>query len=121
VPELIGARPPAAPVAGVAARGAEEGKGSTRVPVPGSLRLGRQRSDGGLTMKAAAGRAPVRVTRGSKMGQGGAVGGGDAGCLFIGSEGERGGRASKGNGRRWWCAIMVVEQSFHEGIDRGGG
>jgi hypothetical protein len=25
---------------------------------------------------------------------------------FIGSEGERGGRASEGNGRRRWCAIM---------------
>jgi hypothetical protein len=49
------------------------------------------------------------------------VGGGDAGHLFIGSEGERGGRASKGNGRRRWCAIMVVERSFQEGIDRGGG
>jgi hypothetical protein len=61
VPELMGARPPVALVARVAGRGAEEGKGSVGVPVPGSPRLERRRSSGALTMKAAVGRAPVRV------------------------------------------------------------
>jgi hypothetical protein len=63
VPELIGARPPAAPLTGVAGRGAEEGKGSTRVE--------RRWSNDASVMKAVAGRASVRVTRGSEMGQGG--------------------------------------------------
>jgi hypothetical protein len=78
VPELIGARPPAALVAGVAGRGAEEGKGSTGVPVLGSPGL-RRRWSGGASVN----RAPVRVTRGSEMGQGGAVRGEDARAPFY--------------------------------------
>jgi hypothetical protein len=65
VPELIGARPLATPVAGVAGQGAEQGKGSTGVPVPGSPGLGRWQSSGALVVKVAAGRALVRVARGS--------------------------------------------------------
>jgi hypothetical protein len=41
------------------------------------------------------------------------------GHLFIGLEGERGGRASEGNERRWWCTIMVVEAFVSIG-DRPG-
>jgi hypothetical protein len=33
------------------------------------------------------------------------------GSHFIGSEGERGGRASEWNGRRWWCTIMVLKEA----------
>jgi hypothetical protein len=69
VPELIGAQPLAAPVAGVVGRGAEEGKGSTGVLGPGSPGLRRRRSGGALAMKVAVGRALVRVAQGSKMGQ----------------------------------------------------
>jgi hypothetical protein len=47
------------------------------------------------------------------------VGGGDARRPFIGSEGERGGRASEGNGRRRWGTIMVVEATISRG-DRPG-
>jgi hypothetical protein len=83
VPELIGARPPAASVAGVARRGAEEGKGSTGVPVPGSPGLRRRWCNGASVVKVAVGRALVRVARGSEMGHGGAVGGGDAGAPFY--------------------------------------
>jgi hypothetical protein len=72
VPELIGAQPLAAPVVRVVEREVEEGKGSTGVPVPGSPGLRRWRSGGASMVKAAIGRAPVRVTWGSKMGQGGA-------------------------------------------------
>jgi hypothetical protein len=68
MPELIGARSLAALVAGVARRGAEEGKGSTGVPVPGSLGLRRRRSDGVSVVKAVVGRVPVRVAQGSEMG-----------------------------------------------------
>jgi hypothetical protein len=55
----------------------------------------------------------MRVTRGSEMGQGG-VGEerweeGMLGRPFVGSEGQRGDRASEGNGRWRWCAIMVME------------
>jgi hypothetical protein len=110
VPELIGAQPSAAPVARVAEREAEEEKGSTGVPVLGSPGLRRQRSGGMSAVKAVAGRAPVRVTQGLEMGQGGAVGGGDARAPFLGLEGERGGRALEGNGRPFW-----------EGISQGGG
>jgi hypothetical protein len=38
---------------------------------------------------------------------------------FIGLEGERGSRATKGNGRRWWCTMMVVEAAVLGG-DRPG-
>jgi hypothetical protein len=40
-------------------------------------------------------------------------------CPFIGSEGERGGRASEMNGRRRWCTIMVMKAAVSEG-DRAG-
>jgi hypothetical protein len=70
--ELIRAQPPAAPVAGVAERGVEVGKGSTGVLVPGSPGLRRRQSDGASVVKVAAGRALVWVARGLKMGQGGA-------------------------------------------------
>jgi hypothetical protein len=70
VPKFIGAHPPAAPVVGVVGRGVEEGKGSTGIPVPGSLGLKRQWSRDTSAVKAAAGRALVRVTRGSETGQG---------------------------------------------------
>jgi hypothetical protein len=50
------------------------------------------------------------------------------GHSFIGLEGERGGQVTEGNGRRWWCAIMVVEaavsggdrQGWWWGVMRGG-
>jgi hypothetical protein len=42
---------------------------------------------------------PLRCLRDPTKGRGGAVGGADAGHPFIGSEGERGGRASERNGR----------------------
>jgi hypothetical protein len=38
---------------------------------------------------------------------------------FIGLEGEWGGRVTEGNGRRWWCAMMVVEAAVLGG-DRLG-
>jgi hypothetical protein len=59
VPEVIGARPPVAPMAGVAGRGSEEGKWSTGVPVPSSLGLERWRSGIASVVKAVAGRTPV--------------------------------------------------------------
>jgi hypothetical protein len=122
VPELIRARPPAALVAGVVGRGAEEGEGSTGVPVPGSPGLRRWRSGGASVVKAVAGRASVQVARGFKMGQGGAGGAGEEGMPgrpFIGSKGERGGRASEGNGQWWWCTIMVVEVAVSGGDQPG--
>jgi hypothetical protein len=123
MPELIEARSLAAPVVGVAGRGAEEGKGSTGVLVPSSPGLGRQWSGGASVVKAAEGRAPVRVTSGSEMRQGG-VGEeqwkeGMPGHPFMGSEGEQGGRALEGNNRRWCCPIMVVEAAVSGG-DRLG-
>jgi hypothetical protein len=108
--ELIGAQPSAAQVAGVVGRGAEEGKESTGVIVSGSPGFGRRRSGGASAVKATVGRALVWVTWGSKMGQGGAVGGGDAGAPFY--------RVSGGAGRpgvRGEWAVMVVH---HNG---GGG
>jgi hypothetical protein len=95
------------------------------VPVSGSPGLERRRSSGALAVKAAAGRAPVRVAQGSEMGQGGAREErwveGIPGRPFIGSEGERGGRASEGNGQRQWCAIMVVEVDILGGDRASGG
>jgi hypothetical protein len=123
MPERTRARPPATLVAGVARRGAEEGKGSTGVLILSSPGLERQWSGGASVVKAAKGRAPVRVTSGSEMGQGG-VGEeqwkeGMPGHPFMGSEGERGGRALVGNNRRWCCPIMVVEAAVSGG-DRPG-
>jgi hypothetical protein len=37
------------------------------------------------------------------------------GLPFIGSEGDRGGRASERNGRRRWCAIMAMKAVVSEG------
>jgi hypothetical protein len=43
---------------------------------------------------------------------------------FIGLEGERGGQASERNGRRMWCAIMVMKAAVSVGnwvgSDEGG-
>jgi hypothetical protein len=98
VPELIGARPLATLVARVARRGAEEGNGSTGVPVQDSPGVGRQRSGITSVVKAVAGRVPVWVARGSEMGQGGTGverwEEGMPGHPFIGSEGEQGDHAS---------------------------
>jgi hypothetical protein len=122
VPELIEARPPSALVAGVAGRGAEEGNGSTGVPITGSPGLGRQRSGVTSAMKVAGGggrRALVRVARGSEMGQGGTREErweeGMPGCPFIRSKGEQGSRASEGNRWRRWCIIMVLEAAVSRG------
>jgi hypothetical protein len=67
VPELIEARPPAALVAGVAGRGAGELRGAR-----GYRFRAHRGSEGGGAVKAAVGRALVRVTWGMEMGQGGA-------------------------------------------------
>jgi hypothetical protein len=132
VPELIGAQPSAVPVARVARRGAEEGKGSTGVPVLGSPGLGRRRRGGMSVVKAVAGRTPVRVSQGLEMGQGGAVGGGDARAPFYrvgggaGRPGIGGERAAILGGDRpgwWWgemrCGAPAVTGA--EGAPRGGG
>jgi hypothetical protein len=55
----------------------------------------------------------------ARMIRGGAVGVGDAGSPFIGSEGERGDRASEGNGWRQWCGIMVMEAAISGGDQSG--
>jgi hypothetical protein len=74
-------------------------------------------------VKAVAGRAPVRGRSG--LGIGAKRRGeerleeGMLGRSFIGLEGERGGQATEGNERRWWCAIMVVEAAV-SGRDRQG-
>jgi hypothetical protein len=119
MPELIGARPPAALVAGVAGRGADEGKGSMGVPVLGSPGIRRRRSGGVSVVKAVVGRVPVQVAQGSEMGQGGAGEEwweeGMPGRPFIGSEWEQGAQASEGNGRWRWCTVMVVEATVSGG------
>jgi hypothetical protein len=69
MPELIEARPPVALVAGVAGRGAEDRKGSTGVPVPGSPRLKRWQCVGGGGESSGVGRS------GLINGQGGGSGG----------------------------------------------
>jgi hypothetical protein len=57
-----------------------------------------------MVVKAAAGRAPVRsrsrLRIRARRSEGGAVGGGMPGHPFIGLEGERGSRATEGNGHR---------------------
>jgi hypothetical protein len=37
------------------------------------------------------------------------------GCLFIGSKGERDGRASERNGWQRWCSIMAMKAAISEG------
>jgi hypothetical protein len=63
-----------------------------------------------MVVRAAAVETPVRSALGLReQGNGGEDECGEEGPAprpFIGSEGERGGRASEGNGRRRWCAIM---------------
>jgi hypothetical protein len=88
VPELIGAQHL---VAGVVGRGAEEGKGSMGVPVPGSPGLRRRWSvngEGGGGESSCAGRSGLR--NGARRSGGGAVGGGDAGVPFYRSGGGAG-------------------------------
>jgi hypothetical protein len=75
-----------------------------------SPELGRQRGDRAMAVRATAVGSPVRSVlrlRDWEMGGGDECGEkGRAPHPFIGSEGERGGRVSEGNGRRRWCAIM---------------
>jgi hypothetical protein len=73
-------------------QGAGEEEGSTGVPIPGSPRLGRQRSGGATTVKATVEERSSRARSGcrerGRRGEGGAVGAVDAGRPFIGSEGS---------------------------------
>jgi hypothetical protein len=102
--------------------------GHCRVPELVGARKG-EHEGGASAVKAAAGRALVRVTRGSEMGQGGAGEEGMLGHPFIGSEEDRGGWASEGNMRWRWCTIMLVEvvvsggdrPGWRWGVMRGGG
>jgi hypothetical protein len=120
VPELIGARPPTAPVAKVAERGVEEGKGSTGVPVLGSPGLRRWRrvsGEGGRGESSGAGHLGLRNWArgaGEERWEEGMLG-----RSFIGSKGDQGDRASKGNGRRWQCIIIVVEVAVSGGDQLG--
>jgi hypothetical protein len=86
-----------------------------------------------MAVKAAAGRALVWGRSGLEIGArrsgGEVVGGGDSGAPLVGLEGERGRQTMEGNGRRWWCAMMVVEVAvlggdrlgWWWGVMRGGG
>jgi hypothetical protein len=124
-PELIGARPPAPPVVEVAGRGVEEEEGSTGLPVPVSPGLGRRRSNTAMTVKVAVEERSVLACSGrrerGRSGGGGVMRRGGVGRPFIGSEGERGGRASEGNGRwRWWPSGAITPGS-KDGIITPGG
>jgi hypothetical protein len=95
-----------------ASQGVGEGEGSAEDPFRASLKVGRQRGGWAMVVKAAAGKTPMRgrweLGIGARRSGGEAVRGGMSGRPFIGLEGERGGLATEGNERRWWCAIMVV-------------
>jgi hypothetical protein len=76
-----------------------------------------------MTVTAAWRSARRRLARGTERGEGGV---GEErweermlGHPFIGSEGERGGRASERNRRQWWCAIMAMKVAVSKG-DRPG-
>jgi hypothetical protein len=116
--ELIGARPPALWWLRLLDEGRRRERGAR-----GSRFQVHWGSEGGGAMgvggEGSGGGAPVRITRGSEMVQGGAGEEGMSGCPFIGSEGERGGWASEGNGWCRWCTIMVVEAAVSGG-DRPG-
>jgi hypothetical protein len=63
------------------------------------------------------------VSRGSELRQGGAWVNrweeGMPGRSFIGLEGEWGGQTMEGNGRRWWCTMMVVVVAVSGGDQLG--
>jgi hypothetical protein len=107
VPELIGARPPSALVAGVAGRGAEEGNGSTGVPITGSPGLGRQRSGVTSAMKVAGG------------------GGGELWCVSL--EAQKWGKEERGRsgGRRGCQGALLLGRRGSKAVGRrrgtGGG
>jgi hypothetical protein len=121
--DLTGARPPAALVLERSDQRVRQEERSTGVPVPGSPRLRMRRSGGATTVKEAMEERSTRARSGrgerGRSGGAGAVGGADVGRPFIGSERERGGRASERNGRRRWCAILVMKVAILEGDQTG--
>jgi hypothetical protein len=130
--ELTGAQPPASSVHKGVGQGAGEGEGSAGDPFQASTKVGRRWGGWATAVKAAAGRTSMWGCSGLRIGArrsgGEVVRGGMPGHPFIGLEGEQGGRAMEGNGRRQWCAIMVVEAAVlggdrlgRWGVMRGGG
>jgi hypothetical protein len=112
--ELVGARPPAAPVHKGACQGAGQGEGSVWDTFRASLKVEWRRGDRATAVKEAAGRALVRSSSGLGIGAsrsgGGAMGGGDTEVPFY-SFGGGAGRPNDGGER----AVVGVR---HDG---GGG
>jgi hypothetical protein len=100
--KLVGAWPPAAPVSIGAGQGAGEGEWNAGNPMVHSPELGRQRGCRATVVRAAAVGTLVRSVLGLREWEmGGRDECGEKGRAprpFIGSEGERGGRASEGTG-----------------------
>jgi hypothetical protein len=111
VPKLIGARPPADPVARE-----HGGPGSGLTKARKVMERWHICDEGGGGESSSVGRSGLE--NGGKEVRGRSVG--RRGCRdALGSYGLRGGWASAGNGRPWWCAIMVVEAAVSGGDQPG--
>jgi hypothetical protein len=107
------AHPPATPEHEGAGQGVGEGEGSRA-----AVKLSGDGGEGGGEESSGAGSLGAQKWGKEERGRSGGRRG-CWGCPFIGLEEGRGGRAMEGNGRRRWCAMMVVE-TVVSGGDRPG-